>query len=61
MVCRETAFRRWLQSMRWPLAEEERSFLRELHNRNSLLTNDRRIVLPRRSEQAAAGRPRHVY
>jgi hypothetical protein len=44
----------YIHSMRWPLGEEERDFIRELGDRDALLNNDRRIVLPRRSPDAAA-------
>ena len=44
----------YIHSMRWPLGDEERDFIRELGNRDVLLQNDRRIVLPRRSPGAEA-------
>eukprot|EP01043_Picozoa_sp_COSAG02_P045953 COSAG02_NODE_4253_length_5584_cov_251.164995_6_plen_128_part_00 len=44
----------YIHSMRWPLGKEERDFICELSDRDALLRNDRRIVLPRRSPDAEA-------
>ena len=44
----------YIHSMRWPLGGEEKDFIRELGDRNALLNNDRRIILPRRSPDAEA-------